>query len=88
MPMIQVKLIEGVFADVQKHEMVRKLTEAMVAIEGESMRSVTWVIIEEVKSGHWGMGGMALTTAQVQELAAGRSAPRAAEPAVAPGRCA
>jgi len=32
--------------------MVTKLTDAMVAIEGEAMRQVTWVVIDEVKGGH------------------------------------
>jgi len=33
MPLIQVKLIEGVFSDAQKQQMIRKLTDAMVSIE-------------------------------------------------------
>ena len=57
MPPVQVKLIEGVFSDAQKHEMIRKLTDAMVSIEGEKMREVTWVVVEEVKSGSWGSEG-------------------------------
>jgi len=72
MPLIQVKVIEGVFTEAQKREIVRKLTDAMVSIEGEAMRSVTWVIVEEVKSGDWGMGGTPLTTADVKALAAGK----------------
>jgi 4-oxalocrotonate tautomerase len=72
MPLIQVKVIEGVFAEAQKREMVRKLTDAMVSIEGEAMRPVTWVIVEEVKSGDWGVGGKPLTTADVKALAAGK----------------
>lgn len=71
MPMINVKVIEGVFSDTQKVDMIEKLTDAMVSIEGENMRSVTWVIVEEVKSGDWGIGGQALSTAQVKALAAG-----------------
>ena len=35
MPMINVKLIEGVFNETQKKKMVTALTDAMVAIEGE-----------------------------------------------------
>jgi 4-oxalocrotonate tautomerase len=35
------------------------------------MRGVTWVIVEEVKSGQWGIGGNALTTEAVRTLAAG-----------------
>jgi 4-oxalocrotonate tautomerase len=73
MPLIQVKLIEDVFTPAQKKEMITKLTDAMVAIEGENMRSVTWVIIEDVRSGEWGIGGQALTTQAVQALAAGKS---------------
>ncbi len=71
MPMINVKLIEGVFDAAQKQEMIEKLTDTMVGIEGENMRSVTWVIIEEAKSGDWGIGGQALTTEAVKSLAAG-----------------
>ena len=73
MPLIQVKLIEGVFSSSQKSEIVKKLTDTMVAIEGENMRPVTWVVIEEVKSGEWGIGGNPLTTADVRALAAGRA---------------
>jgi 4-oxalocrotonate tautomerase len=73
MPLIQVKVIEDVFTEAQKREMVRKLTDAMVSIEGENMRPVTWVIVEEVKSGSWGIGGNPLTTADVKALAAGKA---------------
>ncbi len=71
MPLIQVKIIEGVFTQTQKREMIRKLTDAMVSIEGESMRAVTWVVVEEVKSGDWGIGGKAVTPADVKALDAG-----------------
>jgi 4-oxalocrotonate tautomerase len=73
MPLINVKLIEGVFNTSQKQDMVRKLTDAMVSIEGENMRPVTWVVVEEVKSGDWGIGGNPLTTGDVKALAAGKS---------------
>ena len=73
MPLVQVKVIEGVFSDDSKRQIVEGLTEAMVAIEGENMRGVTWVLVEEVQSGDWGVGGRALTTQDVQALAAGVS---------------
>jgi 4-oxalocrotonate tautomerase len=72
MPLIEVKLIEEVFTPAQKKEMISKLTDAMVAIEGENMRSVTVVIVEEVRSGDWGIGGQAMTTDAVRALAAGK----------------
>ena len=68
MPLISVKLIEGVFSDAQKREMIARLTDTMVAIEGETLRPVTWVTVEEVQSGHWGVGGNGLTTADVKAL--------------------
>ena len=71
MPLIQVKLIEGVFSPAQKQQMIEKLTDAMVSIEGENMRPVTWVNIEEVRSGEWGIGGQPITAEYVQALAAG-----------------
>jgi 4-oxalocrotonate tautomerase len=72
MPFVNVKLIEGVFTPAQKQDMIRKLTETMVSIEGENMRSVTSVVVEEVKSGDWGIGGSPLTTADVKVLAASK----------------
>ena len=70
MPMIQVKLIENVFTAAQKKQIITKLTDAMVSIEGENMRAVTWVVIEEARSGEWGIGGQAMTTEAVHALAA------------------
>ena len=71
MPLINVRLIEGVFTESEKQEMVEKLTDTMVEIEGENMRGVTWVVIDEVKSGDWGLGGQSLTTDAVKSLRAG-----------------
>ncbi len=74
MPFVNVKVIEGVFSASQKQDMVRRLTDTMVEIEGENMRPVTWVVVEEVKSGDWGIAGNPLTTADVKALAAGQPA--------------
>lgn len=74
MPLINVKLIEGVFSPQQKQEIIRKLTDTMVEIEGEAMRAVTWTVVEEVKSGDWGIAGKPLTTSDVKALAAVRPA--------------
>lgn len=70
MLLINVKVIAGVFDDVQKQQMISRLTDAMVAIEGESLRAVTWVVIEEIRSGDWAIGGQPLTTENIKALAA------------------
>jgi 4-oxalocrotonate tautomerase len=60
--LVNVKVIEGVFSTDQKQDIVGKVTDALVEIEGENMRSVTWVVVEEVASGDWGIGGTPLHT--------------------------
>jgi 4-oxalocrotonate tautomerase len=70
MPLVNVKVIEDVFTPEQKGQIVERLTDAMLSIEGEAMRGVTWVVVEEVRSGDWAIGGQPLTTADVKALAA------------------
>ena len=69
MPMVKISVIENVFSKEQKREMIQKVTDAMVSIEGEAMRGVTWVIVEEVLEGDWGIGGRGLTSTDVRKLA-------------------
>jgi len=73
MPFVNVKVIKDVFDRDQKQEIVAKLTETMVGIEGEALRGVTWVVLEEVESGDWGIGGNCLTSQDVLDLQAGRT---------------
>ena len=74
MPLINVKLIEDVFTAEQKGQIIERLTDAMVSIEGENMRGVTWVVVEEVRSGDWGIGGTPLSAENINALAAGTPA--------------
>jgi 4-oxalocrotonate tautomerase len=71
MPIINVKVIEDVFSTEEKTRMIQKLTDAMVDIEGENMRGVTWVYIEEIKQGEFGIGGQPLTAADVHQMQQG-----------------
>jgi 4-oxalocrotonate tautomerase len=71
MPFVNIKVIEGVFSPDQKREMIERLTDAMVEIEGAHMRELTWVVVEEVKSGDWAIGGKALSAVDVKSLAPG-----------------
>ncbi len=68
MPIVDIHLIEGVFDKDQKQDMIRKVTDAMVEIEGEALRGATWVRLYEVKSREWGMGGKGVTTADVKAM--------------------
>lgn len=73
MPLIEVKMIEGVFNTAKKQEIVKKLTDAMVSIEGEALRPYTTVLLEEVRSSDWAIGGKQLTTSDVHAIAAAGS---------------
>ena len=71
MPLVNIELIEGVFTSAQKKDMIKKVTDTMVSIEGENLRGVTWVKICEIKEGDWGIGGNTLTAADVKAIAKG-----------------
>lgn len=70
MPLVNIKVIRGVFTAEQRQDMVRRLTDAMVEIESKNRRPVTWSIVEEVTSEDWGIGGQPMHTADVKALAA------------------
>jgi 4-oxalocrotonate tautomerase len=70
MPLVTIDLIKDVFDARQKREMINKVTEALVAIEGEALRPVTWVRINEVPQGDWAIGGKSMMAADVHALQA------------------
>ena len=71
MPLVDIHVIKGVFTPDQKREMIAKVTDAMVGVEGENLRGVTWVKINEVEGGDWAIGGQVLQAADVRRMAAG-----------------
>jgi 4-oxalocrotonate tautomerase len=78
MPLVTIDVIKDVFTPKQKQALIDKVTRAMIEVEGENMRSVTWVRIQEFASGDWAIGGKALAAADVQALAAGKAGEQAA----------
>ena len=68
MPLVTVDVIKDVFTPAQKAEIIHQVTEAMVRVEGEAMRPVTWVRIMEVEQGDWAIGGQRLGAADVHAL--------------------
>lgn len=65
MPIIHVKLIEGVFEKEQKRKLIGKLTDALEEVY-PGLRDATFVTIEEVKEEQWGIGGQPMTAAMVE----------------------
>jgi 4-oxalocrotonate tautomerase len=76
MPFVDIKVIEGVFSPEQKRQLLERVTDAVVSVEGERLRPLTTVLIEEsVKSGDWGIGGKGATAAAVKDIQSGKAKP-------------
>ena len=69
MPLVQIKGIGGYLSPDQKQDMIRRVTDAVLSVEGEGLRDVTWVTIEDVEPGSWGVGGRPVTVADLRKLA-------------------
>jgi len=74
MPLVTIDVIKDVFTPSQKKELIAKVTDAMIQVEGENMRAVTWVRINEFEGGDWAIGGKALRASDVHALAASKAA--------------
>ncbi len=70
MPLVDIQLIKGVFNDSQKKAMIERVTEAVIGVDGEALRGVTWVRVLEISSGEWAIGGKPLTASDVKALQA------------------
>lgn len=74
MPLVTIDVIKDVFTPDQKRDLITNVTEAMIAVEGEAMRPVTWVRINEIEQGDWGIGGKLLGAADVHAMAGPKAA--------------
>jgi len=71
MPLINVKVFKDELSPDQSAELIHKITDAVTAVTSDKLRDVTWVIIEEIKDGQWGVGGTALGLDDVKNMMAG-----------------
>jgi 4-oxalocrotonate tautomerase len=71
MPLVQIKGISGYLSLQQKQDIISKVTDAIVSVEGDGLRPVTWVLIEDVASGEWGVGGQPVTTDDLRSMRVG-----------------
>jgi 4-oxalocrotonate tautomerase len=70
MPLVEVKVFENELTQIQSEKLIQKITDAVTEVTSEKLRGVTWVVINEVKSGHWGVGGNALGLDDVKKIIA------------------
>ena len=74
MPLVTIDVTKDVFTPQQKKQLIDKVTAAMIEVEGENMRPVTWVRINEFEGGDWAIGGRRLAACDVQAMAKGQAA--------------
>ena len=65
MPIVTIKVLEGVFDRTQQEAMIDAVTDAMCKVGGEGMRPAVHVLVEEIASGKWGIGGQKLRTDEI-----------------------
>ena len=70
MPLVRVDVFEDELSQEQSKNLIHKITDVVADVTSENLRDVTWVIINEVKDGHWGVGGNALDLSDVKKLTA------------------
>ena len=73
MPLVTIDVIKDVFTPEQKEQLIDQVTRAMIEVEGENMRAVTWVRMQEFEGGDWAIGGQPLSAADVHAMAAGKT---------------
>ena len=71
MPLIRIDVFEDELNQEQAKNLIHKITDVVAVVTSEKLRDVTWVIINEVKDGHWGVGGNAVDLSTVKKLMAG-----------------
>lgn len=71
MPLVTIKMFEAELSESQAKELIHAVTEAVIPFVGERLRQSTWVLIEEIKSGSWGIGGKAFGLPDVRAIQSG-----------------
>lgn len=70
MPLVEVKVFEQELTNKQTADLIAKITDAVTSVTSEKLRDVTWVVVSEVRSGNWGVGGNALGLDDVKKIMA------------------
>ena len=80
MPFVNVQTIKGIMNPEQKKELLRRMTDLIVEIEGKGdpeFRRSVWVRIDEHEPEQWSLGGIQPTA---EAIAAKFSSPKASYP--------
>lgn len=68
MPFVNVQTIKGIMSSEQKNELLRRMTDLIVEIEGKcdpEFRRSVWIRIDEHEPEQWSLGGMQPTSQMI-----------------------
>jgi 4-oxalocrotonate tautomerase len=71
MPFIEIKIIEGEISKEETKKLIKDVTDAVVSHVGENLPGVTWVAVQEIKSGYFGVGGQAIGLDDIKAMQKG-----------------
>ncbi len=74
MPLVTIRALEGALTPAQREDLMVRVTDAVVAVQGEGVRNVTWVIFDEIRDRTISIGGDVKSSAYVRGLMANRAA--------------
>ena len=57
MPLVEVNVFEDELTPAQTQQLIRRITDDVTWVTSEKLRDITWVIVNTVNNGNWGVGG-------------------------------
>jgi 4-oxalocrotonate tautomerase len=66
MPYVNIKIAQGGTTTEQKQELIKGATQLLVDVLGKPHKS-TYVVIDDVNTDNWGVGGESLTVIRKQQ---------------------
>jgi 4-oxalocrotonate tautomerase len=68
MPLIEINVFEDELSEQETQALIKSVTDSTVSVVGTALRPYTWVVVHQVRSGNWGIGGDALGLKNVRAL--------------------
>jgi 4-oxalocrotonate tautomerase len=72
MLLVTVDTLRNALTPDQKELLIERITTALVEVEGENIRPVAWVRINEYEGGDWAIGGQRLSAHDLVEMTRGK----------------
>lgn len=70
MPLVEIKVIEGEVSKDDTKQLIADVTDVLVSFCGENLRNNIWIIVPEIKTGNFGVGGQVIGLEDIKALQA------------------